>query len=164
MRKNNTIIFFLLFNLSFAQVNFIMKPSVVSSGGGNWVTEDYNLTFTIGEFAIETFSDNNELILTEGFQQDDYQIINITENLQDVQIEVFPNPTRNKINIKFLNSYDSANLWIKDIHSKVVYGSLNFSTGETQSVDLDFLAQGIYFLEIVVNSNYQIIYQIQKIN
>ena len=69
----------------------------------------------------------NDIIFTQGFhQEDEYAIIDITENKQVNSITIFPNPTQDELHINFETKGDYASLSIKDI------------TGSTMSFLSDF--------------------------
>ena len=130
------LIVFLICCGSFAQTEIITTPMVISNAGDTWTTNDYNLSFTIGELAIETFL-QNDIILTQGFhQEDEYVIIDISENKQPHNITIFPNPTQDQLHINFKTKGDYANLSIKDITGSTMFFLSDFSTNETKSIQL----------------------------
>ena len=147
-----------------AQSNFILSPSVLSNAGGVLATNDYNISFTIGEIAIETFDNAGSYVFTQGFHQDNYQIMDVLENNYDFKVSVFPNPTLGLLNINCQVLNQSGDLYVKDIHGRIIYSLLGFSTNEIQLLELSKFSQGVYFIEILINSNKKTIYQIQKIN
>ena len=147
-----------------AQSDFIISPSVLSNSGSSLIKNNYNVSFTLGEIAIETFDNYEDYILTQGFHQDNFQIIEIIENNYDFQISIFPNPTSGFLNINCEIENKRGDLYIKDINGRVIYSLLNFSTNESQLLELSQFSQGVYFLEIFINSTQKIVYQIQKIS
>jgi len=147
-----------------AQSDFIMDPSVLSNSGGVWLQNEYNVSFTIGEIAIETFDNYGDYVFTQGFHQDNYQIINVVETNYDSQISVFPNPTEGRLTVTCQELNKSGDLHVKDINGRTIYSVLDFSTNEIQFIELSRFSQGIYFVEILIESNQKTIYQIQKIN
>ena len=50
-----TILLIFGFQIGFAQSGFVNSPTVIGNGGETWTQGDYNLSFTLGEVAIETF-------------------------------------------------------------------------------------------------------------
>ena len=52
MRIIYTLILALICNGIFAQTEIINNPIVISNAGDTWITDDYNLSFTVGELAI----------------------------------------------------------------------------------------------------------------
>jgi len=169
MNKKNmklifTTILIVLLGPMYAQSDFMTTPSVLSNSGGSWATNNYNISFTLGEIAIETFDNYEDYILTQGFHQDNFQIIDIIENNYDFQVSVFPNPTSGFLNINCQIENKRGDLYIKDINGRIIYSLLNFSTSKNQLLDLSQFSKGAYFLEIFINSTQKIVYQIKKIN
>ena len=164
---------FFISQMGLSQTGFITSPQVISNVGGTWIQNNYNLSFTVGEIAIATFpptidpydqSSNGDLILTQGFHQDNYQIVNISESPLSYKISVFPNPTQNQLNISFDIPKNTATIMIRDVKGNIIYIKPDFLTDEDQMVELTSLAQGIYWLEIILEKSERIVYQIQKIN
>ena len=147
---------------SSAQTDFILSPSVVASSGDNWTLNNYNLSFTVGEIAIETFSEN--IILTQGFHQPNYQVTSITETPNSSSVTLFPNPTKDIVKLVFNTDFKTADLWVKDIQGKIIYQSINFSTQTPQDLQCQQWSQGVYFVEILLDSKETLIYKIQKFN
>ena len=164
MRQKVIILIFIVTQICFSQTEFVTTPSVIASGGDVWIQNNYNLSFTIGEIAIETFNEYGDPILTQGFQQDNYEFNIIAELIDSPSTVVFPNPTKDVLNILFHKPGINGDLYIKDLNGRSIYSKLNFSTNTSQSINLSSFSQGVYFLEIVLKSNNKIIYQIQKIN
>ena len=165
MRTMYIFLLVLFFQIAYAQNQIINSPTAISSCGNTWTIDNYNLCFTVGELAIETFSQNS-IILTQGFHQEqEYSIINISESTQGPMISVFPNPTQDKLDIIFNNHHDYANLSLKDMRGNTIINYSNISTNEKTSMELSQFSQGVYFIEILLkNSQQKIVYQIQKIN
>lgn len=76
-----------------------LAQSVVSSSGGNYENESGSAVITIGEPMIQTLT-TEELILTQGFNQGVINITSLWEKKDNqIQIEVFPNPAVDIVNI-----------------------------------------------------------------
>ena len=160
------LIFLYVFSHSMvAQSGAILhSPHVISSGGSSISGVNYNLCFTIGELAVTTYNQES-FILTQGFHQNDYQFVNITEShLTESQLTIFPNPTNNISNIICETPHLTGSLSIKTLSGQLVFSNEIFSTSQIQQIDLSTFSQGMYFLEVVLGANDRIVYQIQKIN
>ena len=151
------------FQMAFGQSGFVNSPVVIGSGGETWTQNDYNLSFTVGQIAIETYS-QNQIILTQGFHQESYQITKLNNLNTNFNISVFPNPTSDYITIDYNIENARADLFIKDIRGAIIYYSLDFLTNKRQTLDISKFSPGIYVLEIILNSKNKIVYQIQKLN
>lgn len=163
MRAVLTILLVFGCQMGFAQSGFVNSPAVIGNGGDTWTQGDYNLSFTLGEVAIETFI-QSQTILTQGFHQETYQITQINETDKAFDISIFPNPTTDIININCNLVNAKGSLYVKDINGSTVYFLLNFSTDQTQRIDFSQFSTGVYFIEVVLNSKNKTVYQIQKLN
>lgn len=84
-------------------VAFIMTVAnaqdLISTGGDFFQMPSGSISFTIGEPIIETVG-NEHHIITQGFQQSTREITTGFDDLSDLSINVFPNPTTDIINIE----------------------------------------------------------------
>jgi len=135
----------------------------IGNAGETWMQNNYNLSFTVGQIAIETHS-QSPTILTQGFHQESYQITNLNNFKTNFDISVFPNPASENINIDYNIQNARADLFIKDIRGATIYYSTDFPTNKRQTLDVSRFSAGIYILEIILNSKNKIVYQIQKLN
>tara|TARA_B100000579_G_C22831248_1_gene856111 strand:+ start:1919 stop:2413 length:495 start_codon:yes stop_codon:yes gene_type:complete len=140
----------------------IISPSVLSTAGTTLQTNGYNLSFTIGELAIETFV-QGEYVVTQGFNQEDYIITPLESPSDNVRVSIFPNPTQDVLNISFIDFQGKADILIRDIKGNLIHSKKGCTTINQQSFDISTFAQGIYFLEITTNSTELRVYKIQKI-
>ena len=157
-----TIIFFFS-QMICAQTDIINSPFLISSSGGEWVTDNYNLCFSVGEIAIDTHTPQ-DIILTQGFHQEStYQITTLIPTLEQYKIMIYPNPSQDII---YLNSdlNNDVDINLKDVKGRVVYHQLNIKINNNYSLDLRNLTSGVYFLEILITKNQKQVYQIQKLN
>jgi hypothetical protein len=102
----------LLVVLSFTATVFAqnVKQQVISSAGGFDKSSDnsVSLSWTLGELVISNLkSVDNELILTQGFQQSKLLLTDVKTNQElGVTITVFPNPTSEFVNIRLETPLD----------------------------------------------------------
>ena len=69
-----------------AQTDIINSPFLISNSGGEWITDNYNLCFSVGEIAIETHIPQ-DIILTQGFHQEsNYQITTLMSSCMRNQL------------------------------------------------------------------------------
>ena len=149
-------------NIVYAQTEIINSPVLISSAGGTLIQDNYNLCFSLGEIAIETFT-QPEIILTQGFHQDNYQLSKTNETFNEHEIQLYPNPTQEIIYIN-CNIEQSVDLIIKDTKGSVVFSLLQVDGSEIQDIYLSQFSQGIYFLEVGLNQKHKQVYKIQKLN
>lgn len=73
---------------------------VITPSAGYFETPSISLSWTIGEIAIETYM-NEDIMLTQGFNQSNLIITDITEELlTDSKITIYPNPVKDIFTIK----------------------------------------------------------------
>ena len=167
MRLIVIYLFFGFYTGLYAQSDIINSPILVSSSGATLMQENYILTFSIGELATPTIDPNqtgsSDIILTQGFHQENYQFSYINKEDNSHKINFYPNPTEDIIQVN-CNLDKVVDLYIKDPKGSVIFSILEASGKETQSIDLTPFSQGIYFLELRFNSNSKQVYKIQKFN
>ena len=128
----------------------------VLSNGGNFQTDPQNtltLSSTIGEPVVMTQTATT-LLLTQGFQQPDAEIVTsvaVTAN-GNLESGVWPNPFENQLNIWF-NSGKSRDLIISltDMAGRKVLADreINVTQGSSScTIQLSGFAAGIYLLRI----------------
>jgi len=146
MRILTLLIAILLYTKANSQT---ISSDVISSGGGYFVNSYSSMSITIGETVTETIS-NNGITLTQGFQQNDYNITEIEElNTENINVTIFPNPATDLINLKLVAEYsENLSFEIFDITGREILKN-NLEKGITQK-EIDFSSKpaGIYILKI----------------
>ena len=155
-------LFFFAWNSLHSQTETINSPFLVTSSGGTLIQQNYNLCFSLGEIAIETLS-QQDLVFTQGFHQENYQITHISETSERHKINLYPNPTQDLLYVN-CNIEESVNLKLKDTKGGVISLFSKVFGGEIQVLDLAPLPAGTYFLEIEFKHRKNQNYQIQKFN
>ncbi len=126
-----------------------VNPFVIASAGGNFVSANTQLTWTLGEVVISTLTNGN-IILTQGFQQNTYIINSIGEIADNsFNFSVYPNPTSSLIRINWQNTEED--LYIINITNNngicVLKKTVNFLENQTE-LDLNSLPNSIYILTV----------------
>ena len=134
-----------------------LTPKLISTSGNTHSNNIAVIDYSIGEIVVETFQDN--AILTQGFHQDDIRITSINDYAEKDQINVYPNPTSSFLNIDFPKKINSR-IQLIDINGKLIRDDF-IENKQTQLFDVSSLAQGSYFLNILIDNNTST-YQIQK--
>jgi hypothetical protein len=154
----------ILCQMSLAQISTINNPEVISSAGNAMQAEGYILCSTLGEVVIETTIGGNEYIFTQGFQQQNNILSSIIKYPDLNNTYVFPNPTTNNIEIVFSEQYNHAVIQIKNIQGVIIQTKELLSFKQKESIKLNNLPQGIYFIELRLDLKKPIIHQIHKLN
>lgn len=163
MRKISLILMLYIFGTSIS-IGQTLTPEVISSSGGTFEKDNISLNWTIGECFTETYSSSDN-ILTQGFHQGKYLITTINE-LADLnyKIQVFPNPSPDRINIIFKTKEDLHNVKLElcDLKGSILLSKDVFSKQE--QINLANLQKSIYILRIIQNNQISKSFKIQKIN
>ncbi len=153
----------MVFGYTFSQSETL---EVNPAAGDEFTAEGITLSWTIGEGVIETFS-NNEMVLTQGFQQPTLKVTLIDESVEgDFHFDVYPNPTRDFLTISFSSENEiNCSTQLFDMSGKLLY-SKNIKGKElTENIDLTKYSSNIYILRIIdTNGKLKRTYKIQKIH
>ena len=159
MKKYIYIFVFLAFS---AHSQEVTSPSLLSSAGASlegWGLTSLKMDLSIGEIFINTYS-SDDFLLTQGFHQNNIHISSLSENF-NLELSVFPNPTNSILNLSLKDiSMLPIQAKIIDVSGKQWFISGSFYD-KTNTISLDGLAEGVYFL-IVENKNLKNIYKIHK--
>jgi hypothetical protein len=151
------ILFFSFFTLNnlLAQSNDLQ---VISTSGSSFISENYVVEYTLGEFAIDNIG--NDLILTQGFHQGKLAIQTEIKEI-DFKINLFPNPAHTHFKVEF-NSPKNVDIILTDIKGKIITRE-KLVNQSSKYYDISNLAQGIYTFTIIDSTNKQATYKIKKI-
>lgn len=140
-----------------------ISPEVIASAGEHFSNGTSQLSFTIGETVIDTYTAGGN-ILTQGFHQTQLTITAVRESvMQDMEVNVYPNPSSGELNISFTNNDQQFELMVYDMNGKVVM-TRTMAEGQTaEQLQLGPLANAYYLLQLnAVSGSYSSTYRIQK--
>jgi len=126
----------------------VKAQQLVSTSGDYYQNSTGSLSVSVGELAIETFSNTNN-ILTQGFQQTNLVSVSIKE-LPDMgyQISVYPNPVLDFVVLKIPSENIVGKQYkLYDMNGKVLEIKLIEET-ETE-ISFSKLAPATYFIKVV---------------
>jgi hypothetical protein len=146
-------IFILVAVLITASVSGQARQEVIASAGGFNKSSDntMSISWTLGETIVPTFtSQDGSLILTHGFQQK-LIITAVEENLEEkVEVTIYPNPTREMINIRFSEPVDKeVLLFLLDEQGRMVLTERIEPSVLDKTINLQNFASGIYYLRLI---------------
>jgi len=132
----------LFFSLATAQTN---TPNVINASGKSYVNSKLNFSWSVGEIAIQTFS-NTDGLLTQGLLQPEPIVVSGIQGeiVGAGKLIIFPNPFTSQIQV-VPGSYLTMNLAIYSINGQKVYENPSFNGG---TIHLETLMPGIYFLSV----------------
>jgi hypothetical protein len=128
---------------------------VISSAGGSATGTGIQLSWTVGEPVIETFT-GSSAILTQGFHQSKLTITAIDPAVYtDLELSVFPNPVSTSLQLQIKGdllqklSYQLYNMEGKTIFSKKVDAS-------PEMINMELYTSGTYLLKIVRDEQFPV--------
>jgi hypothetical protein len=127
-----------------------ISNQVLASSGNHFSGANHQLSWTLGEPVISTFSVGNS-VLTQGFHQPYNQVFtSVNSPSENLALQVFPNPCEANLTIKF-SSTATVEVNLCDVLGKQL---LSHSVRESQNAELDMsvFAHGIYLLEVKSSS------------
>ncbi len=94
----------ILFSFFFISVN---AQEAISASGDHFYGSDLQLSWTLGELAIETYDHSGDTLLTQGMHQSKLIISTIEEDEDlDVKILAYPNPTVDFVQLEVESNKD----------------------------------------------------------
>ena len=171
MKKSITILMgaFLLFGIAAKAQSF--ERYVVASAGGTYYdgVNNFEMDYTVGEFAVVTLSDANNY-LTQGFQQPFVDPdVSVNENsFADMTISYFPNPTSGNLTLNISNTGDREfNVELFDVLGQrisIQTGIAGYNGTANVIIDMQRCITGNYYLRISNGSDLVKNLKIVKIN
>lgn len=132
-----------------------IQKQVCGSAGDTDSIAGYQVNWTIGECITEKFTGTN-FILTQGFQQPYYAITAIPETTEiDFTLKVYPNPTRDYLNIEIINDTPEKFLLILSSMKCEILSEAVIISGEPYRMDLTSFGSNLMFLKIISSSSKQ---------
>lgn len=164
MKKYNLILIGILyFGFCLSQTNLL---EVNTTAGDYYTGNEITLSWSIGEGIIETFY-NNEITLTQGFQQPCIKVSLVEESeiSHDIQISVSPNPTKDIINIQFIGKKNTHLLMeLYDLSGKLLIRKTQKGLTIAENIDLSGFSSNMFILRIIDKTGILVrTYKIQKI-
>ncbi|MDD3875041.1 MAG: T9SS type A sorting domain-containing protein [Bacteroidales bacterium] len=129
-----------------------IQNSVISSTGASASSGNVKMDYTLGEIVVETFTSGGNTI-TQGFHQTNLTLVAIENPELFSEINVYPNPANEYINIDIPAGYDMLNITLFDDLGRLV--SQQKEVSGLQTLDAHDLATGIYYLQVLSSSTNQ---------
>lgn len=142
----------------------LLLPEVTSAAGNYFANENYSISWTLGECITETVS-NNGYLLTQGFQQSNYDIETIVDNSKNLpKIILYPNPATDFIQLEMpVQDMKKYHFKLLDMNGKCLKNEK--ITTSSSKIDLKDFVASFYVLNVFSSDN-QLIksFKIIKIN
>lgn len=159
MKRIFTIISFLfLGNYGFSQT---IEAQSTTSAGGHFVNSSVQISWSIGEPIIETFNVGDQGILTQGIHQPSFIISGVEDNLPQLMVKIFPNPTSEKIFIEFEKEEKGFHLQLYTLEGRLVYEQ-KIQNQKMITIDFTSYPNGLFLLSIINKNQMSKSYKIIK--
>ena len=133
-----------------------LSPDLISSGGKHYQNAVGSISWSLGEMATKTLVADGT-ILTQGFQQNEYDITSINEVSDNgLELLVYPNPGEDMINISLKSEgggwltvelFDISGYTLLLLHREISVQTLN------EPISIFGLPQGTYILKVNLNGS-----------
>ncbi|WP_346862076.1 T9SS type A sorting domain-containing protein [uncultured Draconibacterium sp.] len=141
----------LLIIILLVSISVCFAQQVISSAGVTQQAGEYELSWTIGETAIESIS-NETTILTQGFHQSKITVTAINDLLlSGLELKVYPNPTTEFVHIQMSSTDKQANYALYDFAGKLLQKAA--ITGTETQLNLHDYTNGTYLLRMTYDEN-----------
>jgi hypothetical protein len=124
-----------------------ITPEVIASAGEHYDNGTVQLSWTLGEVMIDTY-DNGTNILTQGFHQTQLTVTSIEEELTDVRMSLYPNPTSEYLNIELGNNEQDINLQLYDMSGKLIHKDVINAYDTKYVLPMQMVATGKYLVQM----------------
>jgi len=124
-----------------------VTPEVVASAGEHFDNGTIQLSWTLGEVMIDTY-DNGTNILTQGFHQPMLTVTSIEENLSNIRMNLYPNPTSEFLNIELGNNDKDINLQLFDMNGKLIHRDVITANTNNFVLPMNAVATGKYLVQM----------------
>jgi hypothetical protein len=144
------------------------ETEVIANAGESYKTaSELLLSWTIGEVAIESYTDGN-IIVAQGFHQPKVKVTMLAESEGfKNEVSIYPNPAAEFININLNSAFKKEELADVQVELINVAGQRVFKSefsGLEYSIDLKEIANGSYILQLTSKQNTLIgSYKIEKL-
>lgn len=138
-----------------------ITPEVIASAGDHYENGSVQLSWTLGEVMIDTY-DNGTNILTQGFHQTELTVTSVEENLADIRLNLYPNPTSEFLNIDLGNNEKDINLQLFDMSGKLIHKDVINAYDTKYVLPMQSAATGKYLVQLQsedgkMNSTHQVV-------
>lgn len=127
-----------------------VTPEVIATSGGYFTSVNAQLSWTLGEPVVDTWS-NVSNTLTQGFQQNSYYLSGIEELSTNLLVTAYPNPSVGMVNIRINGAAHDYIQAILINASGATIGQLTLTGINQCSFDLAPYASGAYTISILDN-------------
>jgi len=138
-----------------------LTPEVIGSSGDHYTAGSAQLSWTVGEIAIDTYNGSSNQ-LTQGFHQPERGTVSINELSNDLTINAYPNPFKSSINVGLSNNEEQYQIAVYNAVGQLLISDYHTGSGP-KTLDFEELAKGIYLIEFKTKSQILKTIKVQKL-
>jgi hypothetical protein len=136
----------LVLTLTFSSLSFSQSISkqVIGTSGKTLTNSNLKLSYTVGEPVVGIMTAGGNQLGNGYYPAMDLQALSVEDNVLDVQLKVYPNPTSQSLYVSHpqMNSFG---ITIMDLNGKQLYsGTIN----KEEPLDVSNYTQGMYIVTI----------------
>ena len=120
-----------------------LSSQVTASNGGNATNSEASISWSIGEVVVSTGQ------VHQGYQfaLEIQEVLSVEEEQWNLQVQLFPNPTNNFLNVVIERSPEPITLELSNVSGQVVQ-SHELTFEDSIQLEMAGLRPGVYFLSI----------------
>jgi hypothetical protein len=122
----------------------VFAQSGISTAGSSITNSSIHVDYSIGQVSYTTIPSSTSSI-TQGILQPHYQIVNINDPIVSVRINLFPNPTNERIEIDAQEQFSKITLLTPEGKT------LKEFDGSAKSIDLTSYSEKLFIINIYSN-------------
>ena len=136
-----TLLLLLIFQVAVAQT---ISKQVIGAAGKTQSNANLKVSYTVGEPVVGLMTAGGNQLGNGYYPAMDLQALSVEDNVLDVQLRVYPNPTSQSLYV-FHPELNSFRITIVDLNGKLLYkGSIN----KDEPLDVSNYTQGMYLVTI----------------
>lgn len=124
-----------------------LAPEVIASAGEHFATANAQLSWTVGEPVIETYTGSTAQ-LTQGFHQTNLTVVAVNDPTAAFQVSVFPNPTAGTVSIEAGEPGVLTALSLFDAGGRLLALRQSLPQHTQHTLDLSGYPAGTYYLQL----------------
>ncbi len=136
-----TLLLLLIFQLAVAQT---ISKQVIGAAGKTQSNANLKVSYTVGEPVVGLMTAGGNQLGNGYYPAMDLQALSVEDNVLDVQLRVYPNPTSQSLYVSHpdINSF---RITIVDLNGKLLYdGAIN----KDEPLDVSNYTQGMYLVTV----------------
>lgn len=151
----------MLITQSSAFAGFSQELEILAPAGEEVQNTNHQVSFTIGEIAVETVQSESNII-TQGYHQSKLVITGLDEVSKEFAFHIYPNPTSEYVILESDQLEQVQSVWMYDLKGSLIQ-SIQNDQSQQLMVNMQHFSAGTYVLKIrTTNESQSFSYQIIK--